>query len=63
VPAVLMSFLLINAASRDIVGKAMMGWAKDHRLLVIDVLLILVLFAYMLHRQSKALAKIMRQAG
>jgi hypothetical protein len=41
------SFPLINAASRDIVGMAMMTWAKDHRLLVIDVLLLLVPFAYM----------------
>jgi len=47
------SFLLINAAARDIVGKTMMTWAKDHRLLVIDVLLFLVPFAYMSHRQTK----------
>ncbi len=48
------SFLLINASSRDIVGSAMAAWAKDHRLLVIDVLLLLAPFAYVLHGQSRS---------
>jgi hypothetical protein len=47
------SFLLINASSRDIVGSAMTAWAKDHRLLVINVLLLLAPFAYILPRQSR----------
>jgi Glycosyltransferase family 87 len=50
----LASFLLINASSRDLVGPAMAAWAKDHRLLVIDVLLFLAPFAYVLHRQSRS---------
>jgi Glycosyltransferase family 87 len=53
----IVSFLLINASSRDIVGKAMTAWATDHRLLVIDVLLFLLPFAYVLYRRPNALAK------
>jgi hypothetical protein len=41
----IVSFLLINAAARDIVGMDVTTWAKNHRLLVIDVLLFLVAFA------------------
>jgi Glycosyltransferase family 87 len=41
----IISFLLINAAARDIVGMEMTTWAKDHRLLVVDVLLLIVPYA------------------
>jgi hypothetical protein len=46
----IVSFLLINAAARDIVGRALTTWAKDHRLLVVDVLLFLVPFAILVLR-------------
>lgn len=39
------SFVLINATARDIVGMQITTFAKDHRLLVIDVLLLVVPFA------------------
>jgi len=47
------SFILINAAARDIVGITMTTWAKDHRLLVIDVLLFLVPFALLVLRPER----------
>jgi alpha-1,2-mannosyltransferase len=50
----ILSFLLINAAARDIVGMALTTWAKDHRLLVIDALLLLVPFALLVHRTQPA---------
>jgi hypothetical protein len=43
----IVSFLLVNAAARDIVGRTITTWAKNHRLLVIDVLLFLVPFAFL----------------
>jgi hypothetical protein len=43
----IISFVLINAAARDIVGMDVTTWAKDHRLLVIDVLLLVVPFAFL----------------
>jgi hypothetical protein len=46
----ILSFLLINAAARDIVGMVLTIWAKDHRLLVIDALLFLVPFALLVLR-------------
>jgi hypothetical protein len=48
----IISFLLINAAARDIVGAAITAWAKDHRLLVIDVLLFLLPFALLVLRSQ-----------
>jgi hypothetical protein len=48
----IISFLLINAAARDIVGAAITAWAKDHRLLVIDALLFLLPFALLVLRSQ-----------
>jgi hypothetical protein len=48
----IVSFLLINAAARDIVGMTITTWAKDHRLLVIDVLLFLVPFAWFVFKSQ-----------
>lgn len=50
----ILSFLLVNAAARDIVGTVLTTWAKDHRLLVIDVLLFLVPFALLVLRPQPA---------
>ena len=48
----IISFFLINVAARDIVGAAITAWAKDHRLLVIDVLLLLLPFALLVLRSQ-----------
>ncbi|MBO0756283.1 MAG: DUF2029 domain-containing protein [Bradyrhizobiaceae bacterium] len=45
--SLLVTFVLINAAARDIVGMDVTTWAKDHRLLVIAVLLLVVPFAFL----------------
>jgi hypothetical protein len=50
----IIEFLLINAAARDIVGSTLTTWAKDHRLLTIATLLYLGLFAYVVFRPQLA---------
>jgi Glycosyltransferase family 87 len=50
----IVNFLLVNAAARDIVGTEMTNWAKDHRLLVIGTLLLLVPFALLVLRWAPA---------
>jgi hypothetical protein len=50
----ILSFLLINTAARDIVGMVLTTWAKEHRPLVIDALLLLVPFALFVHRMQPA---------
>jgi len=52
----IMSFVLINAAARDIVGMEVTTWAKDHRLLVIDVLLLVVPFAFLVRGWRASIA-------
>jgi hypothetical protein len=47
-------FLLINAAARDIVGMTLTIWAKDHRLLIIATLLYVGLFAVVVFRPERA---------
>jgi hypothetical protein len=50
----IIEFLLINAAARDIVGRTLTIWAKEHRLLVIAVLLFVGLFAIVVFRPERA---------
>jgi hypothetical protein len=50
-------FVLTNAAARDLVGVAVTAWAKDHRLLVIAVLLFPVFFAIQAFRPQRAIAQ------
>jgi hypothetical protein len=51
------NFALTNAAARDLVGVAMTSWVKEHRLLVIDVLLFVVFFAIWILRPQVLTAK------
>jgi hypothetical protein len=48
------SFLMINAAARDVIGVAMTTWAKNCRLLTMDALLFLAPFAVLLFRAPRA---------
>jgi hypothetical protein len=50
----ILSFLLINTAARDIEGMVLTTWAEEHRPLVIDALLLLVPFALFVHRMHPA---------
>jgi hypothetical protein len=50
------NFVLIHAAARDLVGMTVTSWAKDHRLLVIAVLLYVLFFAVFVFRSQRATA-------
>jgi Glycosyltransferase family 87 len=51
------NFALTNAAARDLVGVTMTAWAKDHRLLIISVLLFPVFFAIQAFRPQRSIAQ------
>jgi hypothetical protein len=46
------SFILINASSRDIVGRTVTLWAKEHRLIVFNALLLVALLAILALRRQ-----------
>ena len=50
-------FVLTNAAARDLVGVTVTAWAKDHRLLVIAVLLFPLFFAIQAFRRQRSIAQ------
>jgi hypothetical protein len=50
-------FVLTNAAARDLVGVTVTAWAKDHRLLVIAVLLFPLFFAIQAFRPQRSIAQ------
>jgi hypothetical protein len=57
------NLVLTNATSSDLVGAAITRWAKEHRLLVSDALLLVAFFAILVFRPQPAGAKSRAREG